>query len=65
MSDVEIGEITTRIEVVDATPQGQADMRRIMQMMLQFMKEQQHHQAMRDEDGRIRDRSWVSDVKPD
>jgi hypothetical protein len=65
MADVEIGEINTRVEVTAPTGASNADLRTLVERVLQRIQHEQAHEDMRDEDGRIRDRSWKSDVKPD
>lgn len=65
MSDVEIGEVTTRIEITDRAPQGLGDMRKLAELVMEQLRQERLHQSMRDDDGRIRDRSWISDVKPE
>ena len=63
--DVEIGEVNTRIEVTDTGAQGMGDMNKLADLVMRRIREMRDHEAMRDADGRIRDRSWTSDVKPD
>jgi hypothetical protein len=65
MADVEIGEINTRVEVVTPTGASNADLRALVEKVLQRLRHEQADDEMRNEDGRIRDRSWKSDVKPD
>ena len=64
-TDVEIGEVNTRIEVTDRAPDVSREVPKLAEMVLQRLRQERHEEAMRSEDGKIRDRSWVSDVKPD
>jgi hypothetical protein len=65
MSDVEIGEVTTRIEITDRPPEATRDMRKLVELVMEHLRQERLHETMRDDDGRIRDRSWISDVKPE
>ena len=65
MADVEIGEISTRVEITDRPGDSPDDIRRLVEIVLHRLREGEHDEKMRDADGRIRDRSWKSDVKPD
>jgi hypothetical protein len=64
MADVEISEITTRIEIAEPSPKQVGDLHDIVQKVLQRLRDEQAKDEMRDADGRIRDRSWKSDVNP-
>jgi hypothetical protein len=63
MADVSIEQINTSMEITDAAATA-PDMRRLTDAVLQRLREEQDAMAMRDQDGRINDRSWRSDVKP-
>ena len=65
MSDVEIGEVTTRIEITDHAGEAPRDVRKLAEMVMEHLRQARVHETMRDDDGRIRDRSWISDVKPE
>lgn len=65
MPDVEIGEVATRIEITERSAGNPDDLHRLVEAVLQRLREAQHTDAMRREDDRIRNRSWKSDVKPD
>ena len=63
MADVSIDQITTSMDITDAA--AAPDMRRLMDAVMQRLREEAHTAAMRGQDSRINDRSWRSDVKPD
>jgi hypothetical protein len=63
--DVEIGEINTRLEIIDESGKAAGNLKTIVETVLQRMRDGQAEQDMRNQDGRIRDRSWKSDVTPD
>ena len=63
-NDIEIGEVNTRIEVSYRASQRRPDERALADRVIQQLREERRLEAMREEDGRIRDRSWISDVKP-
>jgi hypothetical protein len=65
MADVEIGEINTRVEITERATGSPEDLQRIVDMVMQRLREAGHADAQREQDNRIRDRSWKSDVKPD
>jgi hypothetical protein len=62
--DIEVGEINTRVEVFDQA-KGGADVERIVELVLQRLRDGAHEQSLRRQDDRIRDRSWKTDVKPE
>ena len=64
MPDVMIDEIATDMEITDAAAPAQ-DMRRLMNELMQQLKLEAEAEDMRQHDGRIYDRSWRSDVKPE
>jgi hypothetical protein len=64
MADVMIDEITTHLEITD-TAAVAPDMRRLLDAVMQRLRDEADAAAMRDRDGRISDRSWRSDVKPE
>jgi len=64
MADVMIDEITTHMEITD-TAATAPDLRRLLDALMQRLHDEADAAAMRDHDGRINDRSWRSDVKPE
>jgi hypothetical protein len=65
MADVEIGEISTRVEIIERPMSSPDELQRLVETVIQRLREAAHNEQLREQDGRIRDRSWKSDVKPD
>jgi hypothetical protein len=64
MADVTIDNMTTHMEITDTAAVG-PDIRRLVEAVMQRMREEADASATRDSDTRINDRSWRSDVKPE
>lgn len=63
--DIEVGEVNTRIEIVDQSTKGVADVSAIVDLVMQRMRDSHFEKSLREQDDRIRDRSWKTDVKPE
>lgn len=64
MPDVSIDHVATSVEVVESAAPA-ADPRRLMAEVMEMIARERAAEALRARDGRLSDRSWRSDVKPD
>jgi hypothetical protein len=65
MTDVSIKDVETSLEIMDSGTQTPSDIRKLLSLMKQHLQHEQDRAAMRNDDGRLRDRAWQSDVKPE
>lgn len=63
MPDVSIEQVNTTLEITDNASQGGSDMRKLLALVREQLRLEAERAAMRREDGDLRDRAWLSDVK--
>jgi hypothetical protein len=65
MPDISIGEVDTTMEITADSGIGGADTRKLLTLIREQLRVEAERAAMRREDGDLRDRAWLSDVKPE
>jgi hypothetical protein len=65
MSDVSIEEVNTTLEITDNASLASSDIRKLLALVREQLRVEAERAAMRREDGDLRDRAWLSDVKPE
>jgi hypothetical protein len=65
MPDIAIGEVNTTMEITGEAGTGRTDMRKLLALVLAQLRSEAERDAMRRQDGDLRDRAWLSDVKPE
>jgi len=64
MADVQINEVHTEMEITDSGGGlGPAELKKVVQMVIEHLKAQQDQEALRRCDDAIRNRAYVSDLK--
>jgi hypothetical protein len=65
MPDVSIEEVDTTLEITDNMGQGGSDTRKLLALVREQLRVEAERAVMRQQDGGLRDRAWLSDVKPE
>jgi hypothetical protein len=65
MPDISIWEVDTTMEITADSGIGGADTRKLLTLIREQLRVEAERAAMRREDGDLRDRAWLSDVKPE
>jgi hypothetical protein len=65
MPDISIGEVNTTMEITGGAGTGSADLRKLLALVTAQLRAEAERNAMRRQDGDLRDRAWLSDVKPE
>ena len=64
MPDININEVHTEVEITDSVGAlGPAEVKKLVALVLEQLKIQQHHDGLRERDDRLQNSAYVSDLK--